>query len=248
MVKITILGCGASFGTPVIGCKCNTCLSDSPYNKRSRSAIIIAKNNKKILVDFGFDIKQQLLRAKIDNVDYAILTHDHADHVAGIEELRIFSFYHKKPIEIFTDFDSGKSIANKYHYLLRDNVMNINIIKYPDKKTIGNIDMIFFKQHHGSVNSAGIRIGNFVYSTDVVSFPKESEEFLHNIEQWVLDCASYESNFSHAGLDKVLQWNEKYKPKKILLTNMRHNIDYFEIQKYLPSNIVPLYDGFEITV
>ena len=110
------------------------------------------------------------------------------------------------------------------------------------------MDLQFFRQHHGSIDSLGIRIDDFVYSSDVADFPKESEQFLRSAEVWVLDCVSYVSNSRHAGLDKVLQWYEEYKPKQILLTNMDHLVNYHEILKVLPSNIKPLYDGYKFVV
>ncbi|MFV9856301.1 MAG: MBL fold metallo-hydrolase, partial [Rickettsia aeschlimannii] len=106
MLQVTILGCGASIGVPVIGCDCSTCTSLSKYNKRTRSAIYINDENSQILVDFGFDIRNQLLREKINKLDCAILTHYHSDHVNGIDDLRVFTFMQGKPFEIYTDHDS----------------------------------------------------------------------------------------------------------------------------------------------
>ncbi|MGX6960384.1 MAG: MBL fold metallo-hydrolase [Rickettsia endosymbiont of Pentastiridius leporinus] len=254
MLQVTILGCGASIGVPVIGCNCSVCLSDSKYNKRTRSAIYINDENSQILVDFGYDIKYQLIREKVSKLDCAILTHDHSDHVNGIDDLRMFSIINKKPLPIYTDHNTDTKLHKKFDYLFNDNSLKIGYalatkpIDFFDKIKINAIEIQFFRQYHGPIDSLGIRIGDFVYSPDVIDFPPESEEYLKDIEVWIVDCMDYTSNRNHAGLDKVLEWREKYKPQQILLTNMRHTIDYYEITKMLPSNVKPLYDGYKFTI
>jgi phosphoribosyl 1,2-cyclic phosphate phosphodiesterase len=241
---IKILGCGSSLGVPVLCCKCKVCTSELLHNKRGRSSIYISVNNTTLLVDFGFDIKSQLLREKISNLDYAILTHNHADHISGIDELRVFPFAKKKPLQIITDTKTADSMEIKYSYLFKNDSLQTWKVGFFDKIELENITVQFFKQYHGNVDSLGLRIGNFVYSTDVSGFYKESEKFLYYIENWVLDCCDYNSLPNHIGLDNVLKLNTKYQPKRIWLTNMGHNIDYYDLQKSLPENIKPLHDGF----
>lgn len=248
MVKITVLGCGASLGVPVIGCECNVCSSTSVYNKRTRSSIYIDDDDSQILIDFGFDIKDQLIREKIKKIDAAILTHDHADHVSGIDNLRVFPFLQKKPLEIFSDAKTIARTQVRNSYLFTPEKLIARPVDFFTKCTINTIEVQFFKQDHGPVDSLGIRIGNFVYSSDVADFPAESKTFLQNIKVWILDCMAYQSNDNHAGLDKVLQWNQEFKPEQILLTNMNHFVDYHEILKILPPNIQPLYDGYKLIV
>ncbi|MFV9874454.1 MAG: MBL fold metallo-hydrolase [Rickettsia conorii subsp. raoultii] len=254
MLQVTILGCGVSIGVPVIGCDCSTCISPSKYNKRTRSAIYINDENSQILVDFGFDIRNQLLREKINKLDCAILTHYHSDHVNGIDDLRVFTFMQGKPFEIYTDHDSTAKLHTKFDYLFNNKLFKLGrlfttqSVSFFDKIKINTIEIQFFRQHHGPIDSLGLRIGDFVYSPDVIDFPPESDKFLKDIKIWILDCMDYKSNPNHAGLDKVLEWREKYKPEQILLTNMRHTIDYHEITKMLPNNVKPLYDGYKFTV
>lgn len=243
MLKITILGCGSSQGVPVIGCSCAVCMSDSPYNKRRRSAILIEQNGSKIVVDFGFDIKDQLLDARVSELDGAILTHDHADHISGIDNLRIFKYLSGNALPIHTDKKTADILANRYRYLQDKN----EAVFYGHDKyslvPVGNISIQLFAQEHADIGSLGLRVGGFVYSSDVRTFPEESKKYLQDIDIWVLDCLGYKSNYAHAGLEQVLAWNDEFRPKKIYLTNMRDTIDYFEIQKDLPNNIFPSYDG-----
>lgn len=248
MLNVTILGCGSSLGVPVIGCNCNICNSASQYNKRTRSSIFISDENSNILVDFGFDIKDQLIREGINRLDGAILTHNHADHVSGIDNLRVFPQIQKKPLAIFTDYQTASLVENRYNYLFNPNNLVIRPVDFFAKFMIGSLTIQLFKQYHGAINSLGIRIGDFIYSSDVVDFPDESKQFLFNSKVWILDCLDYKSNHAHAGLDKILLWNEQYKPGQIFLTNMRHTIDYDKILAELPDNIAPLYDGYKFTI
>lgn len=246
MLEIDILGCGSSLGVPVIGCKCKVCKSDSIYNKRLRSSIIIKKAETKILVDFGFNIKEQLIRANIDNLDAAILTHDHADHVSGMDDLRVFSFINGKPLDIFVEETIAPTIFHRYEYLFKANRLKMNLIKNFQELVIGNIKLQFFLQIHGAIQSLGIRVDDFAYSCDVSAIVPESEKYLYNLNSWIVDCIDYDPNANHAGLSTIMEWDKKYKPEKIYLTNMSHKIDYHKIITELPKHIAPLYDGFKI--
>lgn len=242
-LKITILGCGPSTGVPVIGCKCDICLSDSAYNKRMQSAIIIEQNNTKILVDFGLDIRHQLIRSDTSYLDAAILTHAHADHCGGIDVLKIFRFLHHKPLTIFMTKETYDIIYRSADYLIDQKYFHIELVNPYDEIMINNLKIQCFTQDHGSIDSLGMRASDFVYSCDVRHFPQKSEQYLQNINTWIVDCRDYTSNNNHAGLEQIIAWNEEFKPKKIFLTNMHHNIDYHKIINQLPKNIFPAYDG-----
>lgn len=248
MLQVTILGCGSSLGVPVIGCRCQVCQSTSSYNKRTRSSIIISDSNSQILVDFGFDVKDQLVRAGITKLDAALLTHDHADHVSGIDNLRIFAGLQRRPLEIFTDHHSAAAIQQRYHYLFARRQLLARPVDFFANFDIGSINLQLFRQHHGSIDSLGVRVNDFVYSSDVIDFPAESTAFLKNIKVWVLDFFENKTNQAHAGLEQILKWNYQYQPEKIFLTHMSHHVDYHLISQQLPVNISPLYDGCQFVV
>lgn len=248
MLQVTVLGCGPSLGTPIIGCKCRVCTSKSPYNKRTRSSILISNQTTRVLVDFGFDIKDQLLGSNVSSLDAAILTHDHADHVGGIDNLRVFSFIHGRPLDVYVNKDIFAEIHDRYNYLFKAGRLTLKPIGVYDDIVVGSMKIQLFNQHHGEIDSLGLRVEDFVLSCDVVNFPKESEQYLRHIDVWLLDCLDYNSNNCHAGLDKVLLWDEEFRPKKIYLTNMNHAIDYHEITERLPSHIRPSYDGLKIKI
>lgn len=246
MLQITVLGCGASLGTPVIGCKCSVCSSGSSYNKRTRSSILINNESTKVLVDFGFDIKDQLVSQDVSHLDGAILTHDHADHVGGIDNLRVFDYLSGVPLDIYVRSDIAAEIEERYRYLFAANKLSLKVVEAYDNLRIKQMNLQLFNQHHGEVDSAGIRVGKFVFSCDVLDFPEESEPYLYDSDIWLLDCLDYTSNHAHAGLDKIFIWDKKFCPKKIYLTNMHHHIDYHKISKELPPHIQPAYDGLKL--
>ena len=246
MLEVNILGCGSSLGVPVIGCSCSVCKSDSPYNKRLRSSIIINQNETKILVDFGFNIKEQLINLGVYHLDAAILTHEHADHLSGIDELRVFFYIHGKPLDIFILESIAPLIFERYKYLFDSGMLKMNIVSEFQEIKINNTTFQLFPQIHGAIKSLGIRVKEFVYSCDISSIPDTSEKYLYNTKVWVLDCVDYRSTIKHSGLERVFQWAEKYSPEKVYLTNMSHNIDYHEIITKIQSHIKPLYDGFKI--
>ena len=247
-LQIKILGCGSSWGVPVIGCKCAVCSSDSSYNKRSRSAITISDNNTTVLVDCGFDIREQLVRNNINKVDAVILTHDHADHVCGIDDLRIFKDLHKTVPEFYTDHKTLDIVSSKYKYLFDRAVFKAVGVDFNAKLNIGGIEIQCFRQDHGTMDSIGLRVGDVVYTNDVIRYPDESKKYLYNAQTWIVDCVDYKSTATHVGLSEVLKWKEEFKPKRMFLTNMSHDIDYFEISKVLPEDIRPAYDGMIVEI
>ncbi|MCC2646735.1 MAG: hypothetical protein K0R02_800 [Rickettsiaceae bacterium] len=254
---VKILGCGPSVGIPIIGCNCKICKSESPFNKRTRSAILIEDTDTNILVDFGADIRMQLIREKVEKLDAAILTHDHADHVNGIDDLKVFSFWTKQPLDFYSDKHTLNAMINRFPYMFKspdandkwgDQRLKPIEIDFFSKIYIKNVAIQFFKQHHGRIDSLGFRIKNFVYSNDVIDFPKESEQYLENIDIWVLDCITETTSPAHSGLQDVLRWVDKYKPKQVYLTNMDHTIDYEELRRNLPEGILPAYDGLKFNI
>jgi phosphoribosyl 1,2-cyclic phosphate phosphodiesterase len=257
-LNVTILGCGASGGVPLIGCDCAVCLSTDLKNKRTRSSILVEGAGTRLLIDTSPDLRQQALRAAFATVDGILFTHDHADHLHGLDDARSFNFHRKGSLPIYSSEEFLKSIADRFPYVLGgpagpDGVwMKPSLVPHEIKEydyfSVGNLKIQSFLQHHGKGKSLGYRIGNFAYSTDVDNFPDESLQLLEKLDVWVVDCLRYSPAPTHAHLEKTLGWIERFKPRLSIVTHMAHELEYSQLLSELPPNVVPAYDGLQIAV
>jgi phosphoribosyl 1,2-cyclic phosphate phosphodiesterase len=251
MVQIRILGCGASIGVPIIGCACSVCSSLSPKNKRTRSSIIMhGDNGVNILVDTAPDLRLQCLYNDIKTIDAVIYTHAHSDHVHGIDDLRPFYFATKKTLpvyavdEVITELDARFSYAFISEKEERPRAfLNFNSIEYDSYTNIAGIDLKFFKQGHGNVNTVGIRIGDIAYSIDVNKLEPPSIEALQGVKIWIVDCLQLAPSYAHADISLVKHWVGLVKPERVILTHMNHTMDYDNANSYLPDGFEFAYDG-----
>lgn len=255
-LTVTILGCGASGGVPLIGCQCAVCTSDNPKNTRTRSSILLESNGSRVLVDTGADLRQQALREGIRTVDGILYTHDHADHTHGLDDARSFNFHRKGSVPIYGTAETLEGITRRFAYAFGAPAkpgevwfkpsLEPQVISEYDDFTVGNINILSFLQYHGSGKSLGYRIGNFAYSTDVHNFPENSLQLLEKLDVWVVDCLRYSEAPTHAHLEKTLGWIAQLKPKLSILTHMAHELDYDALLSELPQGVVPAYDGMRI--
>lgn len=250
-MKITILGCGASAGVPALKFGWENCDCNNPKNRRLRSSIIIETEETSLLIDMSPDLRQQLLTFGKSKIDGVLLTHEHYDHVMGINELRPIFYQSGKNLEIYAYKNVITNIRKMFYYLFEETEQVIykpyittNIIDN-DKFSIGDINGICFQQNHGYSTSMGIRIGNFAYTTDVVEFPKNSFEKLYGLDVWIVSCVSKDPKPTHAKLETVLEWVKELKPKMTFLTHMSALMDYDTLIKELPENVRPAYDGMQ---
>ena len=259
MTKITILGCGSSNGVPSIGLGWGNCNPYNPKNRRLRSSIFVEKQSKKILIDVTPDFREQALTHNINHIDAIFFTHAHADHTHGIDDLRWINIAMQKPINIYASAITLSDIENRFGYVFKPLASGINFFYKPvlishtitqdiQDLTVSGIKITTFKQYHGACNSLGLKIGNFVYSTDVVDFPEDSKKYLYNLDVWVVDCLRYNPHKTHAHLNKVLGWVEEFKPKKVYMTHMSILFDYQKAILDTPKNVLPAYDGLIINL
>lgn len=250
-MKVTILGCGASAGVPLIGCQCAVCLSPNPKNKRTRASILIESEGVRLLVDASPDLRQQALRENLHEISGVLITHLHADHCHGIDDLRSFNYAINRPLPLFADEQTLAGLQKSFAYAFRPPSpygwfapsFEPQTIHAEEPFFLENMRIVPFLQQHGGVHSMGLRIGNFAYSTDVKAFPESSETYLQNLDCWIVDCLSYAEKPTHAHLDLTLEWIAKYRPKRAVLTHMGHEFDFDDLHSKLPENVVPAYDG-----
>jgi phosphoribosyl 1,2-cyclic phosphate phosphodiesterase len=257
MLKITVMGCGASSGVPLIGCKCAVCNSPNPKNKRTRVSILVQSPNTTILVDTSPDMRAQCLATDISKVDAIIYTHAHADHVHGIDDVRSFNFNNDAVINAYGDAHAMAEITERFAYVFRTKSpewgwfrpsLNPIIIKLYEPFKVGDIEVKTFEQQHGKGKTLGLRFDNFAYSTDTNGLPDEAFDILQGIDTWLVDCLRYDVAPTHAHLEMTLDWINRLKPKRAYLTHMSHEFDYDKLAGELPHGVFPAYDGLVVEV
>jgi phosphoribosyl 1,2-cyclic phosphate phosphodiesterase len=254
-MKVTILGSGAAGGCPSINRGWGACDPTNPRNRRLRPSILVEQGRGTILVDTSPDCREQLLTAGVRRLDAVLFTHDHADHIHGIDELREINRAMQAPLDIYAGAETMDSIRTRFPYVLGAVEEGQSIYKpmlVPHVAngpfTVGGLEIVPYDQDHGYCRTMGFRFGKFAYSTDLVDLPEASFDAIAGIDVWVVGCLSYDPHPTHAHLDKVLGWLNRVKPKRAYLTHMTPSLDYETLRAALPSHVAPAYDGLEITV
>jgi phosphoribosyl 1,2-cyclic phosphate phosphodiesterase len=256
----TLLGCGNSAGTPTIGNHWGVSDPNEPRNRRSRSAAVIRSDQTTLLIDAGPDLREQANREGITDTDAVLFTHSHSDHIAGVEELRIFRIRHKKLIPVYGDEFTLTELRQRFDYLFIERnggiypeVLAPTIIRNDQmnaEMTIGDIDFIPFVQDHGTCKSLGYRFRDLAYSTDMVDLDQQALESLNGIKTWIVDGAGYKTanNLVHATLRKVYELNEIVQAPQVFITHMPNFMDYQTLKSELPDGYEPAYDGLRIEI
>ena len=258
-MKITLLGTGTSVGIPSLGQlgwgKCNP---KNPKNKRQRCAVLIQSNNTNILIDAGPDIKNQLIGHNLPSLDGIIITHEHADHISGLDELRPFYFPKQEKINIYTVERTANFLSTRFDYLFNKNEksqsyfkppMNLNIINYYDEINFNDINIKTIKQHHGVIDTIGLIINDkFAYCTDVVDFPVNSFNKLKNLDILVITGLRSTPHIAHAHFDLTFSWINKLQPKKAYLTHLSPDSDHDSVLSICPDNVEPAYDNLYFNI
>lgn len=267
MSIVTILGSGTSTGIPVLGCSCKVCLSDNIYDNRMRTSILIeTKNQKYIIIDTSPDMRSQLLRNNTKKIDAAIITHDHADHIHGIDDLRPFCFDNpNKKIPIYTDAHTKSALENRFSYIF-DNQMPIIgggiPLLYIDKvdfknhniieKIIEGEKFIFFKLPHGRVETLGVKHNGLAYLPDCNDIPKDIVNYLKTskIDLMLIDCVEYNEHQTHLHVSKSFEFIKRIRPNRAGLIHMGHHISHEKITKEciceIGDHAFPTYDTMKL--
>ncbi|MDA1090460.1 MAG: MBL fold metallo-hydrolase [Proteobacteria bacterium] len=255
-MKLTILGSGPSSGIPTVHDGWGKLDPENPRNRRLRSSVVVENADTVVLVDTSPDLRQQLLAAEIRRLDAVLFTHAHADHLHGIDDLRGINKAMDAALPVYCDAETHKTIDTRFNYTvtpLSPNVdfyykpvLNIQEISVGDRLSIGDIDIRCFDQMHGFSNTLGFRFGPIGYSTDVLELPEESFQALDGVHTWIIGVFSWKPHFTHAHVDKALEWIQRVKPVRAVLTHLGPSIDYATLNDYLPDGVEAGYDGMVI--
>ncbi len=262
-LKFTILGCGSSTGVPRVGGDWGRCDPNNPKNRRRRCSMLVEKFNgddvTTVLVDTGPDMREQLLDVNVAWVDAVLYTHEHADHTHGIDDLRALVMTRRQRVDVYMDKSTSKEVVPKFSYCftspkgsLYPPILNENRIVEEQMISIegpgGVVEAMPFKQHHGPIDSLGFRFGDIAYSSDVNDLPEESLPFLKDLDVWIVDCLKRKPHITHFNLETTLEWIDRLKPKRAILTNMHVDLDYDELVSELPEGVEPAFDGMILQV
>jgi len=252
--SVTFLGTGTSQGVPVIGCQCDVCLSNNAKDKRLRTSIFMETSTGNINIDSGPDFRQQMLRENIKELDAILFTHEHKDHISGLDDIRAFNFMSKKPMEIFCTKGVFKGLSREYHYIFDakfqyPGIPKINttiISKEKSFEVLGN-QIKPIESLHYKLPVLGYRIDNFVYITDANYISDSELNKVKGADVLVLNALRKEKHLSHFTLDEALEIIAKVKPKKAYLTHLSHLMGtHKETENLLPKNVEIAYDGLKI--
>ena len=252
-MRVTILGCGPSGGVPLVGCDCAVCRSDNPKNRRTRPSIAVERGETRLLIDAATDLRQQMLASGLMRFDAVFLTHAHADHTNGTDDLRSVNFQLDRPLDVYGDAVTLDSVRQRFAYAFTRNQpergwykpdLIARVIRGPVR--VGDIEVVPFAQGHGPLTTLGFRFGDVAYSTDADALSDAAFAALDGVGLWIVDCLRPGPNPMHSHLERTLEWIERAGPRRAVLTHMNHEFDYDELAAALPDGVEPAYDGMII--
>jgi phosphoribosyl 1,2-cyclic phosphate phosphodiesterase len=252
-VKITFLGTGTSQGVPVIACDCNTCISDDPKDKRLRTSLMLQADETTIVFDAGPDFRQQMLREHVKKLDAILLTHEHKDHIAGMDDVRAFNFKSQDAIDIYAEEEVQEAVKREYKYVFENKYpgipkMRLNLIP-AFGFNIGSLKLIPIRVIHKDLDIYGFRTGTFAYITDADYIPESSMEKLIGVKYLVINALRKQKHSSHFSLGEAIEYIRKISPKRAYITHISHQMGrYDEVSTELPPDIVLAYDGMTFNI
>ena len=253
-IKATFLGTGTSQGVPVVACDCDVCNSTDSKDKRLRSSLLLNINQQNLVIDAGPDFRQQMLREKVMTLRAILLTHEHVDHIFGLDDIRSYNWVQKQTMEIFAENRVQEAIKRIFNYVFADykypGIPKMRLKDVTDTPfAIDGIEIVPIRCFHHKLPVFGYRIGDLTYITDSNFIPEEELVKVYGTKVLVINALRKEKHISHFSLNEALEIIEKVKPEKAYLTHVSHTFGlHSEIQKELPENVFMAYDGLSIEI
>ena len=258
-LRVTILGCGSSGGVPRLGGHWGACDPENPKNTRRRCSLLVEREDEagltRVLIDTSPDLRQQLLDAGVGTLDAVLWTHSHADHVHGVDDLRMIVFNQRKRLEVWADGDTQNDLLSRFGYAFVQPegspyppILNLHTIDGPVTIDGAGGEIIFtpFTVGHGSIDALGFRIGDLAYLPDVAEMTPEAWAAVENLDCWILDALRRDPHPTHSHLAQSLEWIARAAPRRAVLTNMHIDLDYETVLAETPDHITPAFDGMVI--
>lgn len=253
-LKLTLLGTGTSQGVPVIGCDCEVCRSSDPRDNRLRAAALVESENTAILIDAGPDFRQQMLRAGVKHLDAILLTHEHNDHVIGIDDVRPLNFRSDSAMSVYALPRVADEVRKRFEYVFAEYIPGLPRIELipigkDNPVQIGNMPVIPVGVMHGRLPILGFRIGDITYLTDVKTVEAVEIEKIKGCKYLVVNALQHIEHHTHMSLREALAFIEIIKPEKAWITHISHHMGLMqEMERRLPPNVHFAYDGLKIEV
>ncbi len=253
-MNITFLGTGTSQGVPVIACNCEVCTSADPRDNRLRTSILIEGEGKVVVIDSGPDFRYQMLRANVQRLDAIVFTHEHKDHIAGLDDIRAFNYRQKGPVDVYADERVQRALKREFHYIFEE-------FKYPgipqltlhtiglEPFNIGHINFIPIEVMHYKLPVLGFRINDFTYITDAKTVSETEKQKIKGSKILVINALQMQNHISHFTFDEAIAFAEEMGAEKTYLTHISHRLGkHQDILKLLPPHIEPAYDGLKLEI
>ncbi|MBX9759298.1 MAG: MBL fold metallo-hydrolase [Beijerinckiaceae bacterium] len=259
--SLVILGCGSSGGVPRVGGEWGACNPANPKNRRRRCSVLVEQTvdagSTTVLVDLSPDLRDQLLEAGTKAIDGILVTHSHADHTHGIDDVRPLVIRMRRRVDLYMDEATEAALRARFSYVFETPpgsqyppLMTPRSLHHGVGLTIegagGGVSALPFRLNHGDMDALGFRIGDMAYTPDVIGIPDESVEFLEGLDLWIIDALRYTRHPSHFCLEEALGWIERMKPRRAVLTNLHTDLDYDLLSAELPKGVVAAYDGMRL--
>ena len=253
-VKITVLGSGTSTGVPTIGCRCDVCTSTDPRDKRLRPSILVSYGGRHVLIDATPDFRTQALRTGFERLDAVLFTHEHADHIMGLDDVRPFNFRQRASIPIYASERTMRAIHRAFGYVFDPGEKNTAVPQLESHTLNGasfdlfGIEFIPIPVLHGQSTIYGFRFGNAAYLTDHSEIPEESLERLRGLDVLFLDALRYKPHPTHSTVERSIATAERLAARRVFFTHICHDLPHARTEERLPPHIRLAYDGLEIEV
>lgn len=255
--KLILLGTGTSVGVPAIGCGCYVCTSDNPKNNRTRCSVVMGLEQGNLLVDTGPDLRHQLLREKIGLIHAVLYTHEHADHIFGMDDLRLFQFYLGHSVPIFCEARVEQRLRQSFDYAFtkreqthRGSIPQLSMNEITTEPfQVLDTEVVPIRLHHGPrFKVLGFRVGNIAYCTDTNEIPPESLPLLEGLDCLILDALRRKPHATHFGLDEAIAVAHQIAAKRTVFTHISHDLEHEQTNAGLPDSMELGYDGMQIAL
>ena len=261
-LQITILGCGSSGGVPRLGQGWGACDSGNAKNRRFRCSLLIERTGDDggktvVLVDTSPDLREQLLRVGVDRLDGIVITHPHADHTHGIDDVRPLVIHMRRCIDTYMDAPTAAVVRHAFDYVFATPVGSMYPPLLIEHRIVpgtafsidgpgGPITILPFELEHGEINALGLRIGRLAYTPDVSRIPDAAVPSLEELDVWIIDALRNTRHPSHFSVPEALEWLARMKPHRAILTNLHTDLDYEELARSIPAGCTPAFDGLQV--